>query len=603
MPISRMVASVLPVPDLVVSQSILPSALSVFNGYEHTMDSAIYAQDALFPANRVSIGPPEEWRGQQIVQLRLFPIQVNPLTGVVVMSRRLRVQVQFSGGDRQPRQPQAADNGPFAAVIRAAFLNYETAQNWQMAAATAPQLRIRSAPGPWYKVAVKGEGLYALTCTDLANAGIVVNSLDLATVRLLQGGADGSELALRVDDGNSNRRCDTGDRILFWGQGISTKYTDTNYYWLTFGGAAGKRMTQRFSTGMGATVPRSPYHVHLEQALFYRSALPQREGYEHWYGDAFTRNLPAYPATRTYTMTLDGVSVQSTGSVTITMGSYAGDTHAFRVEVNNNTLNEYSWSGLDLKTGVFNLPAGVLVNGANTIRITHIGSTNSGILLDVIDLVYNRNLRAISDTLAFTGPGGGERLYSVSGFSNASISIFDITDPTNVVEIPNPDLASPCPCTASFGDDTADARTYYALAAGAERAVASITLDTPSDLRATTNGADYILIVHPSLLAAVAPLAAHRETQGLRVATVSVQDIYDEFNGGVVEMDAIRDFLAYAYANWQRPAPTYVLLVGDGTFDPRGYCVAAAKCPVRFGDSAQFDADPTLSADGGPLDR
>src|SRR5690606_10972851 len=34
---------------------------------------------------------------------------------------------------------------------------------------------------------------------------------------------------------------------------------------------------------------------------------------------------------------------------------------------------------------------------------------------------------------------------------------------------------------------------------------------------------------------------------------------------------AIRDFIAYAYANWTHPVPTYVLLVGDGHFDFKNY--------------------------------
>jgi hypothetical protein len=51
------------------------------------------------------------------------------------------------------------------------------------------------------------------------------------------------------------------------------------------------------------------------------------------------------------------------------------------------------------------------------------------------------------------------------------------------------------------------------------------------------------------------------------VATVKVGDIYDEFNYGIFNPKAIRDFLSYAYYNWTPPAPTYVLLVGDAYQD------------------------------------
>ena len=57
----------------------------------------------------------------------------------------------------------------------------------------------------------------------------------------------------------------------------------------------------------------------------------------------------------------------------------------------------------------------------------------------------------------------------------------------------------------------------------------------------------------------------------MRVAVVDVQDVYDEFSAGLLDPYAIHDFLAYAYASWQPPAPLYVLLVGDGHYDFKNY--------------------------------
>jgi len=51
---------------------------------------------------------------------------------------------------------------------------------------------------------------------------------------------------------------------------------------------------------------------------------------------------------------------------------------------------------------------------------------------------------------------------------------------------------------------------------------------------------------------------------------VDVADIYDEFSYGLPTPEAIRDFLSYAYDNWTAPAPQYVLIVGDASFDPKG---------------------------------
>ncbi|RPI53192.1 MAG: DUF11 domain-containing protein, partial [Chloroflexi bacterium] len=97
----------------------------------------------------------------------------------------------------------------------------------------------------------------------------------------------------------------------------------------------------------------------------------------------------------------------------------------------------------------------------------------------------------------------------------------------------------------------------------------SIVQDTPSDLHDPGNGADYLVITHHDFSAALAPLLDARAGQGYRVMSVDVQDVYDEFGGGWMSPEAIRSFLDYAYHNWTPPAPTYVLLVGDGHFDPK----------------------------------
>ncbi|MCX7671877.1 MAG: C25 family cysteine peptidase, partial [Anaerolineae bacterium] len=72
-------------------------------------------------------------------------------------------------------------------------------------------------------------------------------------------------------------------------------------------------------------------------------------------------------------------------------------------------------------------------------------------------------------------------------------------------------------------------------------------------------------------LAALDPLVTQRTGQGLTVKKINVQDVYDQFGYGMMSAEAIRAFLAHAYAAWQTPRPSYVLLVGDGTYDLRRY--------------------------------
>ena len=116
----------------------------------------------------------------------------------------------------------------------------------------------------------------------------------------------------------------------------------------------------------------------------------------------------------------------------------------------------------------------------------------------------------------------------------------------------------------------ADESVFWAVPAGALRAPIAVELDSPSHWKDPSHRADYIMIAHPRLLEATLPLAAFHRRRGLDVEVVSVDDVYDEFNDGILHPRAIRDFLSYAYHQWQRPAPRFVLLAGDASWDAEG---------------------------------
>ncbi|GJM08762.1 MAG: hypothetical protein DHS20C11_10380 [Lysobacteraceae bacterium] len=85
----------------------------------------------------------------------------------------------------------------------------------------------------------------------------------------------------------------------------------------------------------------------------------------------------------------------------------------------------------------------------------------------------------------------------------------------------------------------------------------------------TNQQADYLMISHPSLMVEVAPLAEFHRSRGLNTKLIDVQDIYDAFGHGVVHHQAIKDFISYAWSQWQTPRPRFVLLVGDASWDRR----------------------------------
>ena len=101
----------------------------------------------------------------------------------------------------------------------------------------------------------------------------------------------------------------------------------------------------------------------------------------------------------------------------------------------------------------------------------------------------------------------------------------------------------------------------FALPERAVSALASTLADPPG-------GADYLIIAPAAFTSAVNPLAVHRAAEGLRVHSVTVEEIYAEYGGA--HQEAIKSYIAHAYSSWTPPALSYVLLVGDGTEDGSG---------------------------------
>lgn len=101
---------------------------------------------------------------------------------------------------------------------------------------------------------------------------------------------------------------------------------------------------------------------------------------------------------------------------------------------------------------------------------------------------------------------------------------------------------------------------------------------TPGRLASPANGADYIIITHSAFLQQAEQLADYRRSfNGFRAMIALVDDIYNEFNYGVKDPAAIRNFLHYAWKNWQTPAPAFVLLLGDASWDPKQNLPSAYK--------------------------
>jgi len=239
------------------------------------------------------------------------------------------------------------------------------------------------------------------------------------------------------------------------------------------------------------------------------------------------------------------------------------------VAVNGQLVADERWDGAGHHSLETDFPTDLLREGINTVRVEAPGDTGVTAditLVDWIEIRYPRFLVAEEDRLSFKSLGGLQRL---TGFSGPVI-VFDVTDPQSAVQVTGVQVhQEQGTTTATFQGERG--HRYFAVGPkGVRHPLRIAPAVSNPDLRAPGNGADYIAIGPSELLTPLKPLLRWRETQGLRVMAVPVEAVYDQFNYGLPEPEAVHAFLQYAVQSW-KPAPRYVLLIGDATFDPRGY--------------------------------
>jgi hypothetical protein len=170
--------------------------------------------------------------------------------------------------------------------------------------------------------------------------------------------------------------------------------------------------------------------------------------------------------------------------------------------------------------------------------------------LDWFEVDYAHILRATADCSIFDVPAspGVIASFTVSGFTSPAIDVYELNGSRMIGGgvVTGGDATG---YTIVFQDSLSSAHRYVVtVPAGGARPVGSVSSKTFKNIRVNQRGADYLIVTHHDFLGAAQQLAAQREAvNGVRTAVVDVQDIYDEFNFGVMNDDAMKAFVRYAY--------------------------------------------------------
>lgn len=415
---------------------------------------------------------------------------------------------------------------------------------------------------PAIKMIIKSEGWYRVTQPELAAAGFDVRG----NPHNLQLFVDGIEQPMLVV-GESDDSFDAADAIEFYATGQNALSSDAHIYWLGAGAQAGKRVNLTQTTGEPGGGASYLTTIERRERSVYFSSLLNGET-ENFFGSV----VASQPVEQM--LTLSHVAANPPGGAELEIALQgvtdlpASPDHVISVALNGQIIGRVIFDGREHKVEHFSIYQSLLREGDNQIVLMSEGGASDISLVDYLRVSYWHSYMADGDQLRLTANATGGATQTIEGFSSPMIRVFDITDAQAITEI-----AGLIDGKESYSVTVAVAgqgRTLLALSDTEIKRPAALMMNRVSALRNPGQGADLVIVTCHEFSSALAPLVALRQSQGLSVAVVDIEDIYDEFNYGEKTAQALKDFLAYTQSSWKKK-PRFVLLAGDASFDARDY--------------------------------
>ena len=451
---------------------------------------------------------------------------------------------------------------------------------------------------PWARIQVDTAGVFQLTGEMIPEAvGMPSGSFSMITGRGKMMNSDEPAndsfqprpVPVYIEDGGDGT-FDTEDTILFYGRGLSwwdnfmenhfnSRYSHENTYWLTWGGEGGPFMDVLDGSVTGAPSAGTSYvnMLHFEEN---QTLAPSYGVFQDQYG--WHRIASSVPANYSFStpgvigggsMKLhfymsDGSNVEATATVN---GIVAADT------VLKNS-GDYIWE----------FPVGNFETSGNSMSIRFDGSGHV-IYTDWFEVFPETGYRSWSTMcrvpLDRGFPSGERRLvtWSQSLGSDAFVCIVQSDTAAAVVNIPGgKDFEVPMP-SDWFQP------VMWVVPGGSFLEPVSVTSASPGRILETISSGSTIY-VYPDQFASDMPLFQRGRTD---VQMLSLSEIYDEFNGGVRDPNAVRAFFAWAVNSWAEP-PDQLVLVGDGHWDSRGF-TTDKPCPMDIISYQFFSGHPVCT--------
>ncbi len=489
----------------------------------------------------------------------------------------------------------------------------ERLESFTLRVTVTPQRQLRGAnayagtsklaSGSFYKIAVTADGMYKIDFNYIKNTlKVDPASFNFNTLAIYGNGGgmvpdlnsvarpdDVLENPTQIVDNNGNNKMDDGDYLLFYGQmadswkfNESAKtftheknlYTDKNFYFLTTDAGTGKRVTVvSTSTPANVTINEFDEHAYRESDEFNLLASGKR-----WLGDKMTGFTPTKSFSFNFPNTNTSVPVKVISRIASST-SYGSNT---TVALNNATVITHNDGGISSTlyapaARVYNATANYTTNSDNitvnyTFNVSADPSGTAASYIDWFELHLKRGLSMSGDVMTFRS-GASVGTDNVANFvlNNASgaTRVWNVTNVGNIQEMQGTLNGS----QLTFTTPTPQLKEFIAFNAGAGFGAPEFIGKIENQNLHALAQPDMLIITADAFVAPSQELAQfHRTTDNLSVDVVKISQIYNEFGSGKPDISAIRDFVKMFYdraGNDTAHMPRYLLLMGDGTYDPK----------------------------------
>lgn len=598
---------------------------------KYIVNSDEYRINKFIPEKLVTLIDLGSVRGAGFGNIKIYPVQYNPLLGQVKKYKKIKIKLSF--GSREFATSHLKEDQ----MLNDIGINYDVAKNWfatQAYSKKSQQINSVLSTGTWYRFKIRENGIYKLTGSQLLQIGIPSNT-DPKTIKIYNNGGyepsfsptdfipdDLIENAVYVNDIGNQNSLDADDYILFYGKGTngweynpSTRtfshyihhFSDDNVYWLTFGGSVGKKMNsiQSLNTPdyFQPTTVLGKVFREDDKVNILGSGI-------EWLGQPFS-----VENTITYVVPLPALNNQEKIEYKIQLAArahlqksyftlYEHNQFIGSVDIASTFIGSYS----DPQAKFAQLKASLFPNFTeprSELKFKFTSNNPSGIgYLDWYEIFYSRNLIAQNDIFDFhTHDTNTVLKYRIEGFSSNDIQVFDVTDFENVNLITTSDIVGNA-ITFLIQGIAGAPREIFVVGKNGYKNVADIVKVNNQNIHgAVTSGEqiEFIIITHADFKSAANKLKNHRESfekNKMKTFVVDVEEVYNEFGGGIPSPMAVRNFLKYAYSSIPINSLKYILLLGDGDFDYKRILTSAYpnwippwETPESFIDIDSYPSD------------